>query len=201
MDAEQADVSSTAVIAENVVERPEHVEVLRDFVELSETTSELRGTSNAIYRCSSGPEDALIPRPTHVVVEKQEGVLFRDARRPLFLLERQQSTRGSTRRSLKGPLRALRLCVLSILFPGLLVAVPLYMRYHVYSRPGVPCRHVGHEAGGQQGVNHVVPGRVPIHQTLSWDCKESDKRGHLKSIVYATPVDMSEFNRVRPGMD
>uniref|UniRef100_A0A6M2DFQ3 Putative conserved plasma membrane protein n=1 Tax=Xenopsylla cheopis TaxID=163159 RepID=A0A6M2DFQ3_XENCH len=35
-------------------------------------------------------------------------------------------------RPLRGPLRALRLCILSALLPGLLIAVPLYMRYYVY---------------------------------------------------------------------
>lgn len=42
------------------------------------------------------------------------------------------STYRKRPKTLKGPLRVLRLCVLGILFPGLLVAVPLYMRYHVY---------------------------------------------------------------------
>ncbi|XP_063238286.1 uncharacterized protein LOC134539871 [Bacillus rossius redtenbacheri] len=67
------------------------------------------------------------------------------AARPQFRVayERQQSTasaRDNRRRSssLKGPLRALRLCVLSVLLPGALVAVPLYMRYHVYGETAYP---------------------------------------------------------------
>lgn len=35
--------------------------------------------------------------------------------------------------SLKGPLKAARLCILSLLVPGILVIAPLYIRYHVYS--------------------------------------------------------------------
>lgn len=35
--------------------------------------------------------------------------------------------------SLKGPLKAARLCILSLLVPGILVIAPLYVRYHVYS--------------------------------------------------------------------
>ncbi|XP_025412970.1 uncharacterized protein LOC112685317 isoform X4 [Sipha flava] len=35
--------------------------------------------------------------------------------------------------SLKGPIRAARLCILSLLLPGILVIAPLYIRYHVYS--------------------------------------------------------------------
>lgn len=35
--------------------------------------------------------------------------------------------------NLKGPLKAARLCILSLLVPGILVIAPLYIRYHVYS--------------------------------------------------------------------
>lgn len=35
-------------------------------------------------------------------------------------------------RNFKGPYRVLRLCILGIVLPGILVAVPLYLRYHVY---------------------------------------------------------------------
>ena len=42
------------------------------------------------------------------------------------------------KRSLKVPLRAVRLCILIVLFPGLLVAVPLYMRFHVYGEQLYP---------------------------------------------------------------
>lgn len=35
--------------------------------------------------------------------------------------------------SLQGPLKAARLCILSLLVPGILVIAPLYIRYHVYS--------------------------------------------------------------------
>ncbi|KAJ9583465.1 hypothetical protein L9F63_022190 [Diploptera punctata] len=46
--------------------------------------------------------------------------------------------RESKRQKLKGPLRAIRLCVLSILIPGLLIAVPLYMRFQVYREQMYP---------------------------------------------------------------
>jgi peptidyl-prolyl cis-trans isomerase SDCCAG10 len=36
------------------------------------------------------------------------------------------------RRNLKVPLRAVRLCILIVLFPGVLIAVPLYLRFRVY---------------------------------------------------------------------
>uniref|UniRef100_A0A1B6DZJ1 E3 ubiquitin-protein ligase APD1-4 middle domain-containing protein n=1 Tax=Clastoptera arizonana TaxID=38151 RepID=A0A1B6DZJ1_9HEMI len=39
---------------------------------------------------------------------------------------------------LAGPLRVVRLCVLSIVFPGLLLGVPLYMRYNVYTQQFYP---------------------------------------------------------------
>lgn len=39
---------------------------------------------------------------------------------------------------LKGPLRVFRLCLLAVLLPGLLIAVPLYLRYRVYSEHVVP---------------------------------------------------------------
>ncbi|PSN39806.1 hypothetical protein C0J52_13621 [Blattella germanica] len=42
------------------------------------------------------------------------------------------------RSGLKGPLRAARLCLLSVFMPGLLVAVPLYMRFHVYGEQMYP---------------------------------------------------------------
>lgn len=53
---------------------------------------------------------------------------------------RRQSVKVTRERSssLKGPLRAMRLCVLSVLLPGLLVAVPLYMRFHVYGEQMYP---------------------------------------------------------------
>lgn len=55
------------------------------------------------------------------------------------LLLRRQSVRVTRhKRSLKGPLRAVRLCILSVLFPGLLIAVPLYMRFHVYGEQLYP---------------------------------------------------------------
>ncbi|KAG8234861.1 hypothetical protein J437_LFUL013363 [Ladona fulva] len=38
------------------------------------------------------------------------------------------------RKKLKGPLRAARLCLLSILLPALLLTLPLYVRYRVYGR-------------------------------------------------------------------
>lgn len=41
-------------------------------------------------------------------------------------------------RTLKGPLRVLRLCILGILLPALLVGIPLYMRYHVYGHQLYP---------------------------------------------------------------
>lgn len=47
--------------------------------------------------------------------------------------------KGKAQRSaLKGPLRALRLCVLCILAPVSLIAVPLYLRYHVYNEQMYP---------------------------------------------------------------
>ena len=55
------------------------------------------------------------------------------------LLLRRQSVRVTRhKRGLKGPLRAVRLCILSVLFPGLLIAVPLYMRFHVYGEQLYP---------------------------------------------------------------
>lgn len=55
------------------------------------------------------------------------------------LLVRRQSVRVTRhKKGLKGPLRAARLCILSVLFPGLLVAVPLYMRFHVYGEQLYP---------------------------------------------------------------
>ncbi|GLG97423.1 Uncharacterized protein GBIM_04188 [Gryllus bimaculatus] len=42
-------------------------------------------------------------------------------------------SRRRGRRTLKGPLRALRLCLLAVLLPGLLVAGPLYLRFHIYA--------------------------------------------------------------------
>ncbi|XP_066996326.1 uncharacterized protein [Anabrus simplex] len=53
---------------------------------------------------------------------------------PIPLELRRQSVRAFSRKRkhLKGPWRALRLCLLGILLPSILVAVPLYMRYHVY---------------------------------------------------------------------
>ncbi|XP_046687113.1 uncharacterized protein LOC124372745 [Homalodisca vitripennis] len=44
----------------------------------------------------------------------------------------------SKRSSLYGPLRVARLCVLSILVPGLLLSIPLYMRYNVYIQQAYP---------------------------------------------------------------
>lgn len=44
----------------------------------------------------------------------------------------------ASRPKLKGPLRAARLCILSVLLPGVLVAVALYMRYHVYGEAMYP---------------------------------------------------------------
>ncbi|KAL1462724.1 hypothetical protein WDU94_014537, partial [Cyamophila willieti] len=47
--------------------------------------------------------------------------------------------KGKAQRSvLKGPLRALRLCVLCILAPVMLIATPLYLRYHVYNEQVYP---------------------------------------------------------------
>jgi peptidyl-prolyl cis-trans isomerase SDCCAG10 len=40
--------------------------------------------------------------------------------------------------TLKGPLRVIRLCVLGIFLPSLFIAVPLYMRYHVYGHQLYP---------------------------------------------------------------
>uniref|UniRef100_A0A1B6LJN2 E3 ubiquitin-protein ligase APD1-4 middle domain-containing protein n=1 Tax=Graphocephala atropunctata TaxID=36148 RepID=A0A1B6LJN2_9HEMI len=42
------------------------------------------------------------------------------------------------RSSLYGPLRVARLCVLSIIVPGLLLSIPLYMRYNVYIQQAYP---------------------------------------------------------------
>jgi hypothetical protein len=42
------------------------------------------------------------------------------------------------RRNLKVPLRAVRLCILIVLFPGVLIAVPLYLRFHVYGEQLYP---------------------------------------------------------------
>ncbi|XP_018328412.1 uncharacterized protein LOC108739157 [Agrilus planipennis] len=47
-------------------------------------------------------------------------------------LKHQQSYCKRKPRSFKGPLRLVRLCLLSILLPIILVALPLYLRYHVY---------------------------------------------------------------------
>lgn len=44
----------------------------------------------------------------------------------------------SKRNPLKGPLRVARLCVLSVIFPGLLLGIPLYMRYSVYIKQVYP---------------------------------------------------------------
>ncbi|KAJ3665389.1 hypothetical protein Zmor_000886 [Zophobas morio] len=41
-------------------------------------------------------------------------------------------------RTFKGPLRVVRLCVLGIFLPSVLIAVPLYMRYHVYGHQLYP---------------------------------------------------------------
>ncbi|RZC41103.1 uncharacterized protein BDFB_009939, partial [Asbolus verrucosus] len=38
----------------------------------------------------------------------------------------------------KGPIRVVKLCVLGILLPSLLIAIPLYMRYHVYGHQLYP---------------------------------------------------------------
>ncbi|XP_050422670.1 uncharacterized protein LOC126834637 isoform X2 [Adelges cooleyi] len=40
--------------------------------------------------------------------------------------------------SLRGPMKAARLCILSLLIPGILVIAPLYIRYHVYSDQKYP---------------------------------------------------------------
>ncbi|XP_050538918.1 uncharacterized protein LOC126904189 isoform X2 [Daktulosphaira vitifoliae] len=40
--------------------------------------------------------------------------------------------------NLKGPLKAARLCILSLIIPGILVIAPLYIRYHVYSDQKYP---------------------------------------------------------------
>ncbi|XP_075215596.1 uncharacterized protein LOC142321412 isoform X2 [Lycorma delicatula] len=48
------------------------------------------------------------------------------------------SFRANRNHSLHGPLRVLRLCVLSVIFPGILVGVPLYMRYFVYGEQVYP---------------------------------------------------------------
>lgn len=42
------------------------------------------------------------------------------------------------RNSLQGPLRVAKLCVFSILVPGLLLSIPLYMRYNVYIQQAYP---------------------------------------------------------------
>lgn len=42
------------------------------------------------------------------------------------------------KRRLKVPLRAVRLCILIFLFPSLLIAVPLYLRFHVYGEQLYP---------------------------------------------------------------
>jgi hypothetical protein len=55
------------------------------------------------------------------------------------MLKRRQSVRVTRHnKGLKGPLRAARLCILSVLLPGLLIAVPLYMRFHVYGEQLYP---------------------------------------------------------------
>ncbi|KAI5752114.1 hypothetical protein M8J77_013969 [Diaphorina citri] len=47
--------------------------------------------------------------------------------------------KGKAQRSaLKGPLRALRLCILCILAPCCFIAIPLYLRYHVYNEQVYP---------------------------------------------------------------
>ncbi|KAG8303526.1 Peptidyl-prolyl isomerase cwc27 [Homalodisca vitripennis] len=51
-----------------------------------------------------------------------------------YVTEAQKSKRSS----LYGPLRVARLCVLSILVPGLLLSIPLYMRYNVYIQQAYP---------------------------------------------------------------
>ncbi|GLV40395.1 uncharacterized protein CBL_04195 [Carabus blaptoides fortunei] len=48
------------------------------------------------------------------------------------LLRRSSQCTKRTRPTLKGPLRVLRLCVLSVILPGFLIAGPLYLRYQVY---------------------------------------------------------------------
>lgn len=40
--------------------------------------------------------------------------------------------------SLQGPIRVIRLCILSIIIPGALVGLPLYMRYYVYGEQVYP---------------------------------------------------------------
>jgi len=42
------------------------------------------------------------------------------------------------RRNLKVPLRAVRLCILIVLIPGVLIALPLYLRFHVYGEQLYP---------------------------------------------------------------
>jgi peptidyl-prolyl cis-trans isomerase SDCCAG10 len=42
------------------------------------------------------------------------------------------------RRKMKVPLRAVRLCILTVLIPGVLIAVPLYLRFHVYGEQFYP---------------------------------------------------------------
>lgn len=44
----------------------------------------------------------------------------------------------SKKNPLKGPLRVARLCVLTVIFPGLLLGIPLYMRYNVYIQQVYP---------------------------------------------------------------
>jgi hypothetical protein len=39
---------------------------------------------------------------------------------------------------MKVPLRAVRLCILTVLIPGVLIAVPLYLRFHVYGEQFYP---------------------------------------------------------------
>ncbi|KAF4519975.1 hypothetical protein B566_EDAN005475 [Ephemera danica] len=72
--------------------------------------------------------------------EVNEGLL--DARRrrssAIVPLTPSSSAGVSAWRSLRGPCRILRLCLLGLVTPALLISVPLYMRYHVLNEQQYP---------------------------------------------------------------
>lgn len=93
-----------------------------------------------IVDVENGPSEATVPvhqqQLQQLLTQRQSSCLSDTLQ--ISRLRQQQQQQQQTRCLNTGPLRAVRLCILGITLPGLLIALPIYMRYHVYSQQMYP---------------------------------------------------------------